>query len=183
VLSPELLARAGPDPADTVRDLYVPLLAEGAHVQALPTRRRWHDLGTPSRYLDAALDWGRGDLPERLWRRSWVSPEAAIGRGARLTRAAVEAAARVDAGARLDHALVLPGARVAAGCRLHRTVIGPGAVLPSGSRLERRLVTAAREGVAPAADESRVGGLVYTPFERPSESPQGGPGSGRERGR
>lgn len=166
VLSPELVARAGPGPGDTVRDLYRPLLAEGARLQAVVTRRRWHDLGTPRRYLEATLDWGRGGWPERLWRRSWVSPEAAVGRGARLARAAVEAAARVDDGARLEGALVLPGARVAAGCRLREAVLGPGATLPAGTRLERRLVTVAREGVAPASDESRVGGLVYTPFER-----------------
>lgn len=166
VLSPELLARTRPEPSDTVRDLYMPLLEEGAYLGAMPTRRRWHDLGTPRRYLAAVLDWGRGGWPERLWRRSWVSPEAAVGRGARLGRSAVEAAARVDGGARLERTLVLPGARVAAGCRLREAVIGPGATLPAGTRLERRVVTAAREGTAPAADESRVGGLVYTPFER-----------------
>ena len=166
VLSPELLARVGPGAADTVRDLYDPLLAAGARLQAVPTRRRWHDLGTARRFLAAALDGARGGPPERWWRRSWVSPDAAVDRGVALARAVVEAAARVEAGARLERAVILPGARVAAGCWLRDVVVGPGAALPPGTRVERRLITAAREGVAPAPDESRVGGLVYTPFER-----------------
>jgi NDP-sugar pyrophosphorylase family protein len=166
VLSPELVARVEAVPADTVRDLYAPLLAAGERLQAVLTRRRWHDLGTPRRYLEAALDWGRGGPPGRLWRRTWIAPGAVVARGAAAARAVVEPAARIEAGAQLERAVVLPGARVASGCWLRDTVVGPGAALPPGTRVERRLVTAAREGVAPAADESRVGGLVYTPFER-----------------
>jgi len=178
VLSPELLERIGPGRAETVRDLYAPLLAAGERLQAVPTRRLWHDLGTPGRYLEAVLDWGRGGLPERLWRRSWTSPGAAVERGAALSRAVVEAAAQVAAGARLERTVLLPGALVAADCWLRDTVVGPGAALPPGTRVERRVVTAAREGVAPAADESRVGALVYTPFERARAAAAGGAASG-----
>lgn len=166
VLSPELLERIAPGRSETVPDLYTPLLAAGERLQAVPTRRRWHDLGTPERYAEAVLDWGRGGFPERLWRRSWVAPGARVERGAELVGAAVEEGARVAAGARLERTVLLRDARVAPDCRLRTALVGPGAALPSGTRVERRLITAAREGVAPAADESRVGGLVYTPFER-----------------
>jgi mannose-1-phosphate guanylyltransferase len=174
VLSPELLARLRPGPADIVRDLYEPLLGEGALLAGCPTRARWHDLGTPRRYLGGVLDWARGGWPRRWVGRSWVSPEAVVGRGVRLDRVAIEAGARVEAGARLERVVVLEGARIGAGARLRRVVVGPGAVLPSGARIERRLVSRAAEGVAPAATDSRVGGLIYTPLD---SAGRGAPGS------
>lgn len=165
VLSPELLGRLEPGHAETVPDLYRPLLAEGAHLEAVETRARWHDLGTPRRYLEGALDQARGTLPGSLWRRSRVSPEAIVSRRARWRRSVVEAGARLDRGCRLDRALVMRGARVAEGCRLESTILGPGAVLPPGTRLENRVVTRAREGAIPQAGDSRVGDLVFTPFD------------------
>jgi len=36
VFSPELLARVGPGKSDIVRDLYVPMLAEGATIDLVP---------------------------------------------------------------------------------------------------------------------------------------------------
>lgn len=164
VLSPELLERVGPGPADSVPGLYTPLLDEGAELRAVTTRRRWHDLGTPERYLEGVLDWARGSLPERLWRRSWVSSEGAVDAGAGLRRTAVEAGARVETGSRLERVVLLPGARVGAHSHLRDAIVGPGAALPGGTWVERRLVNAAREGVAPGRGDSRVGGLVYTPF-------------------
>lgn len=171
VLSPELLRRAAALAAergacDTVRDLYIPLLAEGGHLAAVVTGRRWHDLGTADRYLEAALDCARGSWPLRLWRRSWTAPGARVERGAKLRAAAVERGATVERGARVERSLVMPGSRITRGCRLIEAIVGPGVTLPAGTRVERRLVTAAREGVPPAPDESRVGGLVYTPFDR-----------------
>jgi NDP-sugar pyrophosphorylase family protein len=165
VLSPELLARLGPGFADTVRDLYEPLLAEGKPLAAYLSRRRWHDLGTPRRYLAAALDGARGGWPERLWRRSWVAREAAVGAGARLRRVAVEAGARIEPGARVEHAALLPGARIGEGAHVRWAVVGPGAAIPAGTWVERRLISAAREGAALAPGDSRVGGLVYTPLD------------------
>jgi mannose-1-phosphate guanylyltransferase len=184
-LSPDLLLRAAAVAAergacDIVRDLYAPLLAEGDHLAALVTGRRWHDLGTSGRYLDAALDAARGRFPVRLWRRSWTAPGARVERGTKLSAAAVEAGATIEAGARLERTVVMPGARVAAGCRLVEAIVGPGVALPAGTHVERRLVTVAREGVAPAPDESRVGGLVYTPFDRGAQArPPRAPGEER----
>jgi len=145
VLEPALLDRVGPGPADIVRDLYEPCLAElraaagpkpppASPIATVVTDRIWHDLGTPRRYLEGVLDWvsirGHG---------SWVSPDAAVGSGAELGRVVVEAGARIGAGARLDRALVLAGAEVGAGCRIASSIVGPGAALAPGSRLERRL--------------------------------------------
>ena len=165
VLSPELLARLGPGPADTVRDLYEPLLAAGRRLAAYPSRRRWHDLGTPRRYLEAVLDGGRASGPGRLRRSSWVAPDAQVDGGARLRRVAVEAGARVERGAEVERSVFFPGARIGAGARVRESIVGPGAALPAGSWVERRLVTVARDGDVPGPLDSRVGGLLYTPLD------------------
>lgn len=179
VLAPEVLAGLGAGPADTVRDLYEPLLAAGGRVAAYPSGRRWHDLGTPRRYLEAGLDGGRGGWPERLWRRSRVAPAATVEAGARVRRAVVEATARVERGAEIERTLVLPGARVGAGAHLREAVVGPGVAVPAGTWVERRLITRAREGDVAAAGASWVGGLVYTPLDR--ETAAGGAGDGVSR--
>ena len=74
VFAPSLLHLAtkelGDQPADFVSDLYEPLLQAGEVLQSLETRRAWHDLGTPERYLAAAYDWGLGRWARRLWRRN-----------------------------------------------------------------------------------------------------------------
>ncbi|MDP9119811.1 MAG: hypothetical protein M3O15_00310, partial [Acidobacteriota bacterium] len=94
VLSPALLSRIGPGPADIVRDLYRPLLAEPAcHLGSLITARRWHDLGTPRRFLAAALDWVQRDGHTRE-----VSPAARVADDAVIRRSDVGAGATVEAG-------------------------------------------------------------------------------------
>jgi mannose-1-phosphate guanylyltransferase len=165
VFAPALLKRVEPGPSDIVRDLYSPLLAEGGALGSLVTSRPWHDLGTPRRFLDATLEWARAGWPERLWRRSWVSPEAGIAAGAKLREAAVEAGARVGAGAAVERSVLLPGSRVGEGSTLREVILGPGASVPPGSWVERRIVTRRREGAAPGLDDSVVGGVVYSPLD------------------
>ncbi|HEY4596691.1 MAG TPA: sugar phosphate nucleotidyltransferase, partial [Thermoanaerobaculia bacterium] len=86
VFSPDLLDRVGPGRSDIVRDLYVPMLAEGAVIDSVLDGGLWHDMGTPQRFLEGVLDWARADWPERLWRRSWISPEASLEAGAKVRR-------------------------------------------------------------------------------------------------
>jgi mannose-1-phosphate guanylyltransferase len=176
-LEPALLARVGPGPADIVRDLYVPLLAEGGYIASLATARRWHDLGTPRRFLEASLDWARAGWPRRLWQRSWVSPEAALAPGAQVRGSAVEGAARVERRARVERSVLLPGARVGEGSFLREVILGAGAAVPAGSWVERRLVTARRDGAAREPGASVVGGEVYTPLD-PAERAAGARGAG-----
>jgi mannose-1-phosphate guanylyltransferase len=59
VFRPKLVAGVAPGFSDIVRDLYEPALRTGVRLDAVVTARRWHDLGTPRRYLEAVLDWGR----------------------------------------------------------------------------------------------------------------------------
>jgi NDP-sugar pyrophosphorylase family protein len=157
VLTPALLERVPEGPGDIIAGLYQPLLDGGGRIATLSTRRRWHDLGKPRRYLAAALDSGLG------WPagRSRVAAGAIVERGARLRHSVVERGARVAAGARLVRSLVLPGAVVGSGCRLHEVIVGFGAVLPNGTAVERRLVTPLGKEAAPPA-ATVVGQLVFT---------------------
>ncbi len=164
VLTPDLLERVGPGFADTVRDLYTPLLAEGRRIAAVVSGRPWHDLGTPRRFLAATLEWARADWPERLWRRAWVSREAVLGAGARLKGASLEPGVRLGDGVTLERAVLLPGAQIGSRSTLRDVIVGPGAVVPPGSWVERRVVTAWHDGRPRGLDDSVVGGVVYTPF-------------------
>jgi mannose-1-phosphate guanylyltransferase len=167
VIAPSLLERipAGASPTDIVRDLYTPLLAEpGVVIDSVLTGRRWHDLGTPQRFLDGVVDWARAGWPGRLWRRSWISPQAEIGAGATVKSATVEAGARVGEGAHVERSVLLPGARVGKGCVVRDSIVGFGAAVAPGTWVERRMIMPQRDGFAPGLDDSIVGGAVFTPF-------------------
>ena len=159
VLSPGLLELVPEGPGDIIGGLYQPLLERGATLQSLETSRRWHDLGKPRRYLEAALQAGLGFAG-----RSRVAESASVGRGARLRSTVVEADARVGERARIERSLVLPGAVIGAGCRLRDTIVGFGAALPPGSSVERRLITP-RGDLPPAAADTVVGSLVFTAID------------------
>jgi len=166
VLSPALLDRVEEGPSDIVRRLYIPLLESGEDgIYAVPSRRRWHDLGTPRRYLEGALDWGRGGWPGRLWRRGWTSPEATVDRGARVRESVVEPGATVGGGARVERSLVLRGARIEPGAEVRDAIVGFGVRLPGEARIDRRMINVARDGVRAEEVDSHVGGLIYTPLD------------------
>jgi mannose-1-phosphate guanylyltransferase len=150
-------------PADIVADLYLPLLAAGRTIQTVTIGRPWHDLGTPARYRDAALDWGRGSVPRRLWRGTWAAAGAEVAADALVHRAVLEDGARVERCAEVTDSLLLPGAIIGSGSRVRGSVIGPRVTLPAGSRIEDRLVHNAIAGYKPPADASIIGNRVYVP--------------------
>jgi mannose-1-phosphate guanylyltransferase len=163
-IAPELLAQVGPGKADIVRDFYIPLLETGERIASVVFAGRWHDLGTPQRLLDATLDWARGEGPGRLWRRSWISPEAGVGAGSRVSSVAIEAGARVGEKARVERSILMPGARIGKGSVVRESILGFGAAVPPGTWVERRIIMPQLAGQAPGLDDSVVGGAVYTPF-------------------
>jgi len=140
VLSRRLLQRIAADPApapaDFVRDLYEPLLADQPGcLDSLTTGRRWHDLGTPRRYLAATLDWTGA-------RGLWISPAAAVAPTATVRRSSLEAGARVAAEAIVEDSVLLPGASVGAGCEVRDSILGPGVELPAGNQVTSQIVVA-----------------------------------------
>ena len=148
-LAPSLLARiasraaADAVPADIVRDLYEPLLAERpGSLASLTTARRWHDLGTPRRFLAATLDWLRAERGGAAAR--WISPAAILGAAVTVRRSSLEAGCRVGAGAWIEDSVLLAGSEVGPGSVVRRSVLGPGAVLPAGGEALDRFIAAGR---------------------------------------
>lgn len=148
VLEPGLVERLPAGPSDIVSALYEPLLEEGERIVALETARRWHDLGTPARYLEGALDAALAALPPRASR---VAAGAEVAADARVRDSMVEAGARVGARARIAGSLVLGGAEIGAGAELAESIVGPGASVAPGARWRRVLLTRGAEGRAPVA--------------------------------
>jgi len=163
VVSPRVLERLAEGPGDIISDLYQPLLEEGALIQSLLTGRRWHDLGTPERYLEAGLDQLRSRLPWKK-RRSHISPLAELSSAAVVQGSSVEAEAWVGEGAKIARSILLRGARVAAGSRIQDSILGPGVEIPSSSNIERRMVTRIPVSHKPGPKESIMGSLSYTPL-------------------
>ena len=138
VLAPALLDRLPAGRADTITDLYEPLLAEGASLQTLSTSRPWHDLGTPRRYLEGALAWALSPLPPGA---CWLAPGVERGAGARLAGSVVEAGARRGPAGRVRRRGGEPGCEIGAGASLVRVIVGPGVAVPAGASHSDALLT------------------------------------------
>ena len=135
VMDPALLDRLPPGPSDSVRDLYMPLLAEGAHLHGMRTRGAWYDFGRPSLYRDAQLLL----LPGRGRDRVMVDGKARVGATARLRRSVV-GAARVAGGARVERSVLWDGAVVEAGARVSGAIVATGGVVRAGEKAEDVIV-------------------------------------------
>ncbi len=163
VLSRRVLDAIPPRPSssDIVEGLYQPLLRSGARIVGLGCRRPWHDLGTPGRYLDGALDWGR-TAGGRKRRRRFVAPGVVVESGAAIERSVVEGGCRLGAGAQVERSLLMPGSRVGAGARLRRTIVAPGVQVPPGLVVDGQLVTPADWGRPPDRPSEERDELIYT---------------------
>ena len=164
VLSPHLLDRLAPGPGEIISDLYIPLLEEGCRLEALVAAPRWHDLGTPERYLEANLDWLRGGRPVGRRYRNRISPLAEIHATATVVASVVEHRVRIGEGARVEESVLLPGVRVAAGSRIKGSILGPEIRLPAAARIEGRMINRALPGHQTSSGESVMGDLIYTPL-------------------
>lgn len=166
VLAPHLLERIADKPADIVSDLYIPLLREKGQIHSVVTTRKWHDLGTPERYLAASLDWARRRRLPGFRPSGKISSLAEIAESATVQRAVVEAGAVVHGEARIERSVLLPDAVVPRGCTIRGSIIGPGVELPAAAAIEHRMVTRIRSGYQPGDRDSVMGDLVYTPLEQ-----------------
>jgi mannose-1-phosphate guanylyltransferase len=92
-----------------IEDVYVPAVARGAVLRALPHGDRWHDIGTVAAYREANLAWldARGLA-------SWSGAGARISEGVTLDRSVVGAGATVEGTGVLAGCVVWPGARATA---------------------------------------------------------------------
>ena len=109
VVGAELRSRL-PRSGCIVADLYIPALAAGALLQAVPYDGPFLDLGTPRSYLDANLAW----LAHRATGMGWVGPRATVAPGITLEQALVGAGATVRGDGTLERCVVWPGATAVA---------------------------------------------------------------------
>ncbi len=133
VMEPDLLDRLPEGASDSVRDLYLPLLASGEPVQGVRCAGAWHDLGRPSLYRDAQLRLLPGG-------RCLVGRGVRISSGARLRRSVVGAGARIEAGARVERSVLWDGAVIRRGARVSRAIVTTGASVEAGERAEQVVV-------------------------------------------
>lgn len=164
VLSPRLLERIEAGSADIVTALYQPLLEGGGHIASVITSRRWHDLGTGERYLDAVLARTR-----RRWRwlgrpRNHISPLASVSEQASVEGSVIEAWAVIEKDVRIEGSVVLPGARISAGSSIHSSIIGPGVRFAAATNIERRMVNRVKTDHELSPHDTVMGNLVYTPL-------------------
>ncbi len=157
--------------ADFVQQLYKPLLAAGARLQALPTSVNWFDLGTPRRYLEGVLGHLHahpGDV-ETTADGSWIEtagPGGAphVADSARITASVIEAGVEVADRARVDSSLLLAGCQVGAGAEVRNSIVAPGVELPPLTRLDQCLVTSSKVGCRARENDTQFGGLILTPM-------------------
>jgi NDP-sugar pyrophosphorylase family protein len=136
VLDPGLLERLPGGASDSVLDLYIPLLAEGAHLQGVPSRGAWYDFGRPRLYRDAQLRLLPGRGPERVL----VHGQARVASTARLRRSVVGAGARIARGARVERSVLWDGAVVEGDARVSGSIVVTGGVVRSGEKAEDVIV-------------------------------------------
>ena len=156
VISPKLLDRVPEGPCNFVPDLYEPLLAEGAHIAALESSRKWHDLGTPERYRRAVLEWAPSS--------GWHAATAEIAPESKIKGSVLEDGVVVGPDSLVEESVVLAQTRIGEGCRVEGAVIGPGVHLPPHTRVQARMVTPVRSDAMASEEASVVGGLVYEPI-------------------
>jgi mannose-1-phosphate guanylyltransferase len=151
-MDPALLDRLPAGASDSVLDLYIPLLAEGAHLHGVPSRGAWYDFGRPSLYRDAQLRL----LPGRGRDRVLLDGKARVGATARLRRSVVGAGARVAGGARVERSVLWDGAVVEESARVSGAIVVTGAVVRSGEKAEGVIVLPAEALGAQAEAGGRV---------------------------
>ena len=136
VMDPALLDRLPEGASDSVLDLYIPMLAEGALPAGPAHRGAWYDFGRPSLYRDAQLRL----LPGRGRDRALVDGRARVAATARVRRAVVGRGARLGAGARVERSVLWEGAVVEAGARVSGSIVATGGVVRAGERAQGVIV-------------------------------------------
>jgi NDP-sugar pyrophosphorylase family protein len=124
-------------PSCIIRDVYIPLLAQGAPIHGFLTRGTFREFGTPADYLRETLALlgepdERDPLPPlppsgiEVVQPAWVSPKARIAPGAAIGPGAViEEGASVEAGASVSNAVLWPGAVVRQGESIRNAILTP----------------------------------------------------------
>ncbi|MBN2371160.1 MAG: NDP-sugar synthase [Vicinamibacteria bacterium] len=147
VLDAALLDRLPAGPSDSVRDLYLPLLAEGEPLFGARMRGRWYDFGSPQTYLRSQLRMlGRGfrDVPAAA---ALVHHTVRAGRGARIARSIVGPRVTIGAGAVVEQSVIWTGARVGRDALVRGSILADNAYVPRDRRIVGRILMGSGAGV------------------------------------
>lgn len=152
VLAPEFLDHIPAGRACGIsEEVYPPLIESGARIGGILTEAYWADIGTPSRYLEAAADLLGGkfvpefDWPPEgyvlvqgkpiAWGEGTVKPPVLVGEDVDLRKGAVAGPFTVlGSGAMLEdnasavRTVIFSGGHVGENSRLERCIVGPDAV-------------------------------------------------------
>jgi len=134
VIEPGILDRLPPGYAETARDLYGPLIAEGAPLLGVPLAGPWYDLSSPSLYLVSQMELlkrGFAGAREGLC----VDPSARIGQGVVIRRSVIGAGCVVAPGAVVRDSVLWQGVRVGEGARVERAIVTDRVRVPRGAAL------------------------------------------------
>ncbi len=145
-LDPALFDQLAEGVSDSVRDLYIPLLAAGESLAGVRLSGRWYDLGRPSLYRDAQLRL----LPKG---RPLIERTARVSSMAVVRRSVVGARARIGAGARVERCVLWDDVVVEPGSQVVGSILASGAVVRRDERADCVMVLpaaglAAEPGVA-----------------------------------
>jgi NDP-sugar pyrophosphorylase family protein len=161
VVQAELLDRLPRGASDSVRDLYVPLIGEGALVDGFRARGRWYDFGAPASYLASQLEMrpsvlGRKRTVPRVHASARVAPGARLGGSVVGARCRIEEDATVADSVLWENVVLEPGA-VVRGC-----IVADGTRVRQGQRLEDSIVVpAGRLRRARPAGRAHAGHRVF----------------------
>jgi mannose-1-phosphate guanylyltransferase len=162
VLDSRLLERLPPGASDSVRDLYVPMLAEGARLAGVRPAGAWYDFGRPSLYRDAQL----GMLRRRGRSQIVVGAAARVSAGAGVARSVIGARSRVGAGSRVERSVLWEDAVVEPGAQVLRAIVTAGGVVRGGERADGVIVLPlATEGLDERARFERHGDMAWVGIE------------------
>jgi NDP-sugar pyrophosphorylase family protein len=162
VLDSRLLERLPAGASDSVRDLYVPMLSEGARLAGVRPAGAWYDFGRPSLYRDAQL----GMLRRRGRRQVAVGSAARIASGATVARSVIGARSRVAAGSRVERSVLWEGAVVERGAQVRESIVTAGAVVLDGERATNVIVLPiGTDGLGGQAGIERHGDMAWVAIE------------------
>jgi NDP-sugar pyrophosphorylase family protein len=144
VLDPGLLDRLPAGVSDSVRDLYIPMIAAGERVLGARVSGAWYDLGRPRLYLAAQVEMLASGVQGAAPRRSMIHPGAGVARGARVSASVVGDGAQVEEGAVVERSVIWAGARVGRLARVMDSILDGAARAREGEILRRRIVMGRR---------------------------------------
>lgn len=139
VVQAELLDRLPRGASDIVRDLFAPLIAEGARVDGFRARGTWYDFGAPPLYLASQLEL-RASVLGRRRTMTRVHPSARVASGARVGGSIIGAGCDIREDAVVADSVLWEGVLLEPGAVVRGCIVADGTRVRAGQRIEDKVV-------------------------------------------